>query len=323
MVTRVVAGIVVHNASHDSSHNPAYNYLFPMFRSLIILLLITGLGAEATLPAKKAKSFDPISMLEVQAIPRRVDEAIAPILSARSALLMDVDTGIVMVHKNPEERMPMASLTKIMTAAIILDSHKLSEVVTVSDDFGSIPEMGVRLWLQQYERITVGDLLIGLLVPSAGDATLALAKYHSGSVEQFVSAMNAKAKELHLLNTHFMNPIGLDEENHYSTALDLAMLARYALRNADFRRIVRMTEATITSTNGKLSHSFKSTDELLNSYLDIQGVKTGTTDDAGQSVINLARNKSGKEVLSVILDSPDRFQESKSLIDWSFRNYSW
>ncbi len=294
-----------------------------MFRSLLILLLVTGLGAQAPLPGNDSKPFDSASLIEVQPIPRQKENAVAPVITAQSAMLMDVDTGIVMAQKNSEAKMPMASLTKIMTAAIILDSHKLSEVVTIEDDFNKVPEVGVRIWLQQYEKITVGDLLIGLLVPSAGDAALALAKYHSGSVEKFVEEMNAKAKTLHLLNTHFMNPIGLDEEDHFSTAYDLAMLTRYALRNPDFRRIVRTTDATISSTNGKISHTFKSTDELLNSYLDIRGVKTGTTDEAGQSVINLARNQNGKEVIAVVLDSPDRFQESKSLIDWSFRNYSW
>jgi D-alanyl-D-alanine carboxypeptidase len=294
-----------------------------MFRSLLILLLITGLGAQIPLPGTVSKPFDPANLIEVQPIPKIEGDAIAPVLTAHSAILMDVDTGIVMAQKNPEERMPMASLTKIMTAAIILDSHKLSEVVTVKDDFNRVPEVGVRIWLQQYEKVTVGDLLLGLLLPSAGDAALALAEYHSGSVEKFVDEMNAKAKTLHLLNTHFMNPIGLDEDNHYSTAYDLAMLTRYALKNPDFRRIVRTSDATITSTNGKISHTLKSTDELLNSYLDIEGVKTGTTDEAGQSVINLARNKNGNEVVAVILNSTDRFQDSKSLIDWSFRNYSW
>jgi len=294
-----------------------------MFRSLLILLLVAGLGAETSLPGKNSKPFDPATLIEVQAVPKKDADAVEPVLEAQSALLMDVDTGIVMAQKDSEQRMPMASLTKIMTAAIILDSHKISEVVTVGNDFNKVPEVGVRIWLQQYEKITVGDLLIGLLVPSAGDAALALAEYHSGSVEKFVQEMNAKAQVLHLLNTRFMNPIGLDEEGHYSTAYDLAMLTRYALRNPDFRRIVRLTDATVTSVNGKISHTFKSTDELLNSYLDIRGVKTGTTEEAGQSVINLARNPVGKEVIAVILDSPSRFQESKSLIDWSFRNYSW
>jgi serine-type D-Ala-D-Ala carboxypeptidase (penicillin-binding protein 5/6) len=293
-----------------------------MFRSLIALLLITSLGASVAVPSVESKVFDPVSLLRVEPIPSKNPEALAPQIEAKSALLMDVGTGIALFQKDAYTRMPMASLTKIMTATIILESHRLDEVVTVKDDFNRV-DVGARVWLQQNEKLTVGDLLMALLIPSAGDAAITLAEYHSGTVEKFVAEMNAKAQQLHMLDTQFKNPIGLDEDGHYSTAYDLATLTRHALKNPDFRRIVKMAEGTITSTNGKVVHSFKSTDELLKSYLDIQGVKTGTTDEAGQSVINLARSPKGREVLAVLLDSPDRFQESKSLIDWSFRNYSW
>ena len=103
----------------------------------------------------------------------------------------------------------------------------------------------------------------------------------------------------------------------------MAILTKYALRFSTFRNIIKIREAKITSTNGKIKHTFKSTNHLLNSYLDIQGVKTGTTDAAGASVINLARNGGGHEVIAIILNSPDRFQENKSIIDWTFRSYSW
>jgi len=295
-----------------------------LLRSLIILLLVAGVGATPISKAPTAKTVSPDAYLRVGIIPRLIKGAIRPQISARSVLLVDVDTGLSLYEKNARLRMPMASLTKIMTAVMILGSHRPSEVVDIQDDFNQYTDLGVRIWLHQYEKITVGDLLTGLLVPSAGDAAVALAEYHSGSVEKFVEAMNAKARELGLRDTHFKNPIGLDEEGHYSTAFDLATLTRYALRFPEFRRIVALPEASISSTNGKITHSFKSTDELLGGYLDIRGVKTGTTDEAGQSVVNLARNPaSNKEVISVILDSTDRFQESKSLIDWSFRNYLW
>lgn len=259
----------------------------------------------------------------MEAIPVKDPNAIKPVAEAKGILLMDVDTGIVMFEKNLDQRLPMASLTKIMTAVIILDSHSLDEVVTVEDNFNNMGELGVRMWLQQYEKITVGDLLIGLLVPSAGDAAIALATYHSGSVKDFINEMNEKAKILNLRNTHFTNPIGLDENEHYSSAYDLAILTKYALRNKDFRRIVRIQNATVTSVSGVIEHKLEGTDELLNSYLDIRGVKTGTTDAAGQSLISLARNSNGKEVIVVLLNSPDRFQESKEIIDWGFRNFKW
>jgi len=293
-----------------------------MFRSLISLLLLATLSTAPLSTAGDAV-FNEKNLLDVQQIPTKYTDAIEPVVEAKSALLMDLDTGIVMYEKDPHQQLPMASLTKIMTAVLILDSHKLDEVVTVEDNFNSMGELGVRMWLQKYEKITVENLLIGLLVPSAGDAAMALAKYHSGSVEDFIQAMNEKARMLNLKNTHFVNPIGLDDENHYSSAYDLAILTKYALRNKDFRRIVRIQSATVTSVNGQISHQLEGTNYLLNSYLDIRGVKTGTTDAAGESLINLARNTNGKEVIIVLLNSPDRFQESKSVIDWAFRNFLW
>jgi len=293
-----------------------------MLRSLIILLIFLNLNSPA-LTAIVSPNTKTNDLLNVEAIPVKDPNAIKPVAEAKGILLMDVDTGIVMFEKNLDQRLPMASLTKIMTAVIILDSHSLDEVVTVEDNFNNMGELGVRMWLQQYEKITVGDLLIGLLVPSAGDAAIALATYHSGSVKDFINEMNEKAKILNLRNTHFTNPIGLDENEHYSSAYDLAILTKYALRNKDFRRIVRIQNATVTSVSGVIEHKLEGTDELLNSYLDIRGVKTGTTDAAGQSLISLARNSNGKEVIVVLLNSPDRFQESKEIIDWGFRNFKW
>lgn len=296
-----------------------------MFRSLLTLLLFAGLNNNPFSGAAAVPDFDPVDLLTVSLIPKSQNVSVEPVVEARAAILMDLESGVLLYKRNPYERMAMASLTKIMTAALILESHDLNEIVTIRDDYNQLGEkdLGVRIWLQQYEKITVENLLIALLVRSGGDAALALAKYHSGSVEAFVDAMNKKAEGLNLKGTHFVNPIGLDHVDHYSTAFDLAILTKYALRSKDFRRIVQMPRATIKSVGEKVTHEFESTNYLLDSYLDIQGVKTGTTDAAGESIINLARNNKGREVIIVLLNSPERFQESKRIIDWSFRNYSW
>lgn len=296
-----------------------------MFRSLITLLLFASF-ANASAPGVIVEpDFDPADLLTLSLIPKSQNISIEPVVEARAALLMDLDSGVVLYKRNIRESMAMASLTKIMTAALILESHDLNEIVTVQDDFSQLGEkdLGVRIWLQQYEKITVENLLIGLLVRSGGDAALALAKYHSGTVEAFVKEMNRKAEMLNLKGTHFVNPIGLDHVSHYSTAFDLAILTKYALRSKDFRRIVQMPRATIKSVNEQITHEFESTNYLLESYLDIRGVKTGTTVAAGESLINLARNDRGKEVIIVLLNSPERFQESKRILDWSFRNFLW
>ena len=277
--------------------------------------------------ASTADQFNMETLLGVQAIPMAKSTSSQIQSDARAVLLMDAGTGIVLYEKNGYQSMPMASLTKIMTAILILESHKLNEVVTISDNYASMPEgqIGVRIWLRKYEKITVENLLIGLLVRSGGDAALALAKHHSGSTDAFVKEMNTRAKILNLQNTNFTNPIGLDHKNHYASAYDLSILTKYALHNPAFRRIVKLPSASISSTDGKITHKFEGTNYLLynNDGLDIQGVKTGTTLAAGQCLINLVRDDNGKEVIVVVLDSKARFTESKYLIKWVLNNFIW
>lgn len=296
-----------------------------MFRSLIGLLLLANISAGSMPVVDSISDFDPVSLLYVNPVPVMSNNTIQPQIEAKSAIAMDLDSGVILFEKNMREQLPMASLTKIMAAILILESHDLSEVVTVEDNYGNLKadEVGVRIWLRQYEKMTVENLLISLLVRSAGDSALALATYHSGSVEAFVDEMNERAKILNLKDTHFINPIGLDADGHYSSAYDLAILTKYALRFPSFRNIVKIKKATVRSTNNKVKHEFNSTNYLLNSYLDIQGVKTGTTDGAGACLINLARNENGREILTVLLNSPDRFQENKGMIDWVFRSHRW
>ena len=294
-----------------------------LFRSLISLLFVANINTGNIQNNENLiqKNFNEVDLLEVYKVPKKKKIAIKPVIDAKSALLIDLNTGIVLFEKNSDKRLAMASLTKIMTAVVILESHKLNEVVTVKDAHRN-DDVGVRIWLYNGEKITIENLLIGLLVPSGGDAALALAEYHSGSVEEFAKEMNKKAKELGLKNTQFKNPIGLDEDGHYSSAKDLATLTKYALKFKTFRSIINIQHANIKSTNGKIDHDFHNTNYLLNGYLDIRGVKTGTTDEAGESLINLGRNN-GNEVLTILLNSPNRFQESKVMIDWAFSNYRW
>ncbi|MBN1258177.1 D-alanyl-D-alanine carboxypeptidase [Candidatus Peregrinibacteria bacterium] len=291
-----------------------------MLRSLITLLIFANLSVGSTPPGLSMPVFNPIELVGVAPIPVQAADSVAPAVEAKAALVMDLATGLVLYGKNARQPLPMASLTKIMTAVLILESHTLDETVKVVDDFKGLE--GVRMWLRKYERMTVENLLMGLLIPSAGDAAIALATHHSGSVPAFVQEMNRKAIELGLKNTHFTNPVGLDEEGHFSTAYDLAILTKRALRDPSFRRIVQIAETGITSQSG-FSYYLKNTNKLLGGYLDIRGVKTGTTDEAGASLISLAVSPDGHEVLAVLLNSPSRFQENKGIIDWVFRNYFW
>lgn len=292
-----------------------------MLRTLLSLFLFSSLSAAPISAELAPAQFNPISLLQVSSIPSKEAKIVAPAIDAKAALVMDADTGIILYEKASRTKMPIASLTKIMTASVILDSHELDEVVTIEESYRDVP--GVKIGLHQGEKLTVQSLLTGLLVRSGGDAALALAKYHSGSDEKFAEEMNKKSETLHLSDTQFKNPIGLDQDGHYSTAYDLAILTKYAMRDPVFRAIVRLPEAEIISLNGGERHAFKNTNQLLGSYLNVIGVKTGTTDAAGESIINWIKGPQGKNIISVVLDSPDRFQESKSLLDWVLRNYFW
>lgn len=292
--------------------------MFPSFTSLFILTNLTPTDEPLNFKQPPAQMAE---MIELNPIPQLKKGALAPEIKAKAGLLMDYATGLVLYEYNADEELPMASLTKIMTAILILENHKLDEVVPIPSNYASLE--GVKIFLHEGEEMTVENLLKALLLPSAGDAAMALAEYHSGSVDEFVKQMNERAKELNLQHTQFANPVGLDAQGHYSTAHDLAQLARYAMQMPDFRDIVQISSAQVTSIDGQFTYDLENTNELLNSYLNVIGVKTGTTDEAGESLINLARDAQGNEVLSVVLNSPSRFQESKSMLDWAFRSYLW
>lgn len=294
-----------------------------MFRSFLTFLLLVSVNASSPEAVTPSASFDPFFIIEVARIPSKKPEAVGPVIQAKAAMIMDVNSGLVLYEKNAQTPLPMASLAKIMTALLILENHTLDEIVTISDSYSSL--QGTKIGLIKGEKITVGDLLVGLLVRSGGDAAMALAEVHSGSVEKFIEAMNERARDFNLRHTQFKNPVGLDEEGQYSTAYDLALLAKYAMRNPVFRAIVVLPQAEIFSVDGRFRHVFQSTNKLLGSYLNVLGVKTGTTEAAGESIINLARHPTlpDQEIMVVLLNSPSRFQESKSLFDWSFRNYLW
>lgn len=253
------------------------------------------------------------------AIPYAVDDLNYPVIGATSAIVTDTETGAILFAKNIDERRAMASTTKLMTALVVLDEMTLGEVVTVTaEDVNIEPN---NMGLVAGEEITVEDLLWGLLINSGNDASLALARSTGGSVDKFVSLMNEKAAQMRLSGTHFANPHGLDAPEHYSTARDLAIISRRAINDPLIAAIVAREKATVSSTDGSITHYLQTTNDLLSSYLPIKGIKTGFTDEAGQTVIELADN--GHPIIAIVMNSPDRFQEAKILIDWAYRNFYW
>ncbi len=240
----------------------------------------------------------------------------APSLSASAAIVVDTQTGTTLFAKDPNKRIPIASTTKIMTALTALDFYDQNQVLTV----GSVVD-GSSMGLHSGESITVRGLLYGLLLNSGNDAAFALAQNHPQGVSGFVLAMNKKALELGLPNTHFDNPAGFDSGNHYSSAADLSKMALVAHQNPVIARIVATKYTTVASTDKQFVHNLVN----LNKLLDMDGVigfKTGYTLQAKENLVALIE-RDNHQVLTVVLGSDDRFGETKALFNWIFTNFTW
>ncbi len=234
-------------------------------------------------------------------------------LAASSYLLM-IDGKTVWAHR-PERRLAPASLTKIMTALLVMEREPLDRVVTVSS--GAAAESGARIGLRRGDRMTVGSLLAATLIYSANDACRALADHAGGDRERFVALMNARAAKLGLNGTHFSNPCGHDQPRHYSTASDLAVLAEAALGNRTFRELASRRQQQIRTADGMRRFDLRNKNHLLGRYPGIAGVKTGYTLHAGGCLIALAERE-GTSVLLVLLHARDRWHDAASMLDRAF-----
>lgn len=254
-----------------------------------------------------------------------------PQLTAGSAILIDNKTNKILYSKNENEKMYPASTTKILTAILTLENCNLDDVVTASyDAVMSIPDGYSSANIQVGETLSVEQLLEVLLVHSANDAANVLAEYVGGSVESFVAMMNTKLNELNLNNSHFTNTFGLSDEDHYTTAYDLAKIMQYCLKNEDFRRISGKASCAIPVTNKYGTRSYRSTNDLLvaNSsfyYPYVTTGKTGYTSQAKDCLVSSAFHND-LELICVVLgcdtNSSNRFIETKSLYEYGYSNYS-
>jgi len=236
-------------------------------------------------------------------------------VSAHSAILMEADSGAVLWSKDANRKMPMASTTKIMTALVVLENARLDDVVVVSPNAVGIE--GSSIYLFANERISVEDLLYALLLSSANDAAAALAIEIGGSIEGFADMMNAKAAELELSSTHFTNPHGLDDEQHYTTARELAIIAREAMKNQTFAKIVSTYKKTASLDGEGGIRLFVNHNKLLKKYEGACGIKTGFTKKCGRCLVSCAE-RDGVRLLCVTLNAPNDWNDHKTLFDHGF-----
>ena len=237
-------------------------------------------------------------------------------ISSKHATLIECQSGDVVFSKDADSRAPMASTTKIMTAIVAIENADLQKLITVSDD--AIGTEGSSIYLKSGERLTINDLLYALLLESANDAATAIAIEIGGSVENFSEMMNEKAHELGLLNTNFSNPHGLDDENHYTTANDLAKIALYAMQIPKFREIVSSKTAVISSN--ECSRTLVNHNKLLRFYDGAIGIKTGFTKKSGRCLVSCAQ-RDGVTLIAVTLDAPNDWNDHKRLLNYGFEQY--
>lgn len=253
------------------------------------------------------------------AAPTKTGAGQPPAVSAESVVVIDEASGQVLYGYNEHASAPMASITKIATAIVALEHSQLSDIVKVEYDPAELVD-STAMGCQPGEWYTMEDLLYGLMLPSGNDAALAIANHVAGSKEAFVALMNDKVKELGLTDTHFANPHGLDEKGHYSSAYDMAMLARYGMTTSqEFRNLA---SAKYWDIHGSKSYRIYNLNRLLQNYDYADGVKIGYTDNAGRTTVASATYE-GHRVYVAFLHGSDIVNDVVPLFKYTYTNYEW
>ena len=244
-----------------------------------------------------------------------------PTINSRAYIILDRKSSTVILGKNHNQRKKMASTTKIMTSLVVIENCNLSDTVEISKKAGSTG--GSRLGIKTGDKITVNDLLYGLMLCSGNDAAVALAEHVAGSINNFSELMNNKALELGLTNTHFITPHGLDADEHYTTAYELAILSNYALKNETFAKIVGTKEYTITINNNV--KTIRNNNELLGNLNGVYGIKTGFTNGANRCLVTACK-RGDMDIICVVLGADTkkfRSTDSIKLMEYAFSHFEY
>lgn len=258
----------------------------------------------------------PVILPKINPVPYLKNPYYYPNVSAEGIYIVDLPSFTPIFQKNAQTKFFPASTSKIITALVASDIYKPEEIITIKRVISEGQIMG----LVENEQITVENLLYGILVHSGNDAAYALADYYG--FDRFINLMNQKAKKLHMTNSHFTNPAGLDDVRQYVTPFDLALAARAFLENPLLRKIVSTKEITISDVDFKIFHRLVNINKLLGEIQGIGGLKTGYTENAGENLVSFYK-KNGHQFIIVILKSQDRFTDTRNIILWLNENVDY
>lgn len=240
-----------------------------------------------------------------------------PGISAQTAILVEANTGEVLYEKNADEKAYPASITKIMTALLAIENGDPDKKVRVSENASGVE--GSSIYLETGERIPLRDLVYGLMLRSGNDAAVAIAEEIGGSTEHFVLLMNKKARELGAYNTHFMNPNGLHDPGHYTTARDMALISMTAMRNPEFKKVAASKSWVADRGEGKYNY-FYNKNKVIYQYDGGTGIKIGFTKAAGRTLV-ASSERNGMALICVVMNAPDWFQDTYKLMDYAYGQY--
>lgn len=291
------------------------------YLALLLLSLVFLIPVKAGLP--KAELKPPVELAEIHPLPvlnQAADQdSLVATLSAQSVLALDINSGVILLENNSRQKVAPASTTKLLTALVAKKTFALQDIISIQ----TTPlNVGHTIGFQVGEEFSVEDMLKALLINSGNDAAEILAQNHPQGRTGFIQAMNQLASDLHLQESWFMNPSGLDAAAHYSSAVDLSLIAKEVMKDDFLSKLVNTKQAIITNQAQTNQYLIENTNLLLAEDLGVVGIKTGTTDLAGEALITQL-NRAGREVMIVVLGSQDRYGDTRAVINWIFSHYQW
>ncbi len=287
--------------------------LIPLIIIIIILIAITSLNILLRQKIEKEQLLPLQYTIEISPYPF-MDKITNPDISAQSAIITDTNSHTVLYSKNPNLRFSMASTTKIMTALVALDYYQDKSILTIHTPYIE----GSNIGFYQGEKFYFEDLLYAMLLPSSNEAAYAIAENYPGGKDSFVRKMNEKAQELTIQNTHYEDPIGLDDDLDYSTVLDLSRLAASSIKNKNLASIFATKQKTITDITGSSVYQMENLNKLLGEN-GVNGIKTGTTEGAGEVLVT-SKIENGHTFIIVVMKSAQRFVDTKILLSLITKN---